>query len=32
MGDAVVLDHRAVGVGATVQAGAVAVGRDVVAE
>lgn len=31
MGDAVVLDHRAVGVCATVQAGAVAVGRDVVA-
>lgn len=31
MGDTVVLDHRAVGVGATVQPGAVAVGWDVIA-
>lgn len=31
VGDAVVLDHRAIGVGATVQAGAVAVGGDVIA-
>ena len=32
MGDAVVLDHRAVGIGTTVQAAAITVGRYVVAE
>ena len=32
VGDAVILDHSAIGVGTAVQAGAVAVGRNVVAE